>query len=264
MAHDPEAEAFTEQERAALAFAKELCIGELAVENFERLRKVFNETDVVEIVAFCAWQFGGPAALTSWGAENYKVNGKVDLDALPVRLAYADAAQSEEALPPIPEPPLHSLDDLQNRAEQRLSPPLAWLRFLSSHPTLLSTWGAMYEMLVEDGAVASRIKQLQRVLIADRFDCPSWAPEQSSSLQVAGIDARERDAVNASDFSIFLEDERAALCYADALILFGKVDDDVFQNLKESFSWSEIVELGFAVATQAGAARVLSALLADK
>ena len=239
-------------------------MGTLAVESYKRLRKVFNEPDVIEIVTFCAWQFGGPAVLTSWGAENYKVNGKVDLDQLPVRLAYADAAQSGAPLPRIPEPPLHSLDDFQIRAERRLSPPPTWLQFLSSHPTLLSTWGGMYETMVENGVVERRIKQLQRVLIADRLDCPTWAPEQSLSLQTVGISAREREAVNTSNYSIFSESERAALQYADALILYGKVNDDLFQRLTESFSWSDIVELGFAVATQAGAARVVAALLTNE
>ena len=122
----------------------------------------------------------------------------------------------------------------------------------------------MYETLVEDGVVEKPIKQLQRVLIDNRFDCPSWAPEQSLSLQMVGIRARERDSVNMSNYSIFSEGERAALQYADALILYGKVDDDIFQRLRESFSWSDIVELEFAAATQAGAARVLASLLTGK
>ena len=122
----------------------------------------------------------------------------------------------------------------------------------------------MYEMIVEDGIVERRIKQLQRVLIADRFNCPSWAPERSPSLQTAGIGAHERDAVNSLDYSKFSKRERAALEYAEALILYGKVNDDIFQRLTESFNWSELVELGFAVATQAGAARVVAAFLVNE
>ena len=41
-------------------------------------------------------------------------------------------------------------------------------------------------------------------------------------------------------------------------------DEDLFQNVKDLFSWSEIVELGFAVAAQAGAARVVAAFLVDE
>ena len=97
-------------------------MGTLTVKNYERLKKVFNQLDVIEILTFCAWQFGGPAVLTSWGAENYKVNGKLNIDELPVRLAYADAAQSGAPLPLIHEPPLHLLVDLEIRAERRLPP----------------------------------------------------------------------------------------------------------------------------------------------
>ena len=122
----------------------------------------------------------------------------------------------------------------------------------------------MYESIVENGVVEMRIKQLQRVLIADRFNCPSWAPERSPSLQAVGIGARERDAINTLNYSIFSKSERAALQYAEALILYGKVNDDVFQRLTASFNWSELVELGFAVATQAGAARVVAALLTNE
>ena len=261
---DPNADAFSEQELAALLFSKKLCVGELTVADFDRLRRSFNEQDTAEIVAFSAWQFTGPAVLTSWGAEGYKRDGQVVLEALPVRLAYIDSAKSGQPLPPVPDPPHLSLNDLLKRAEFRQSPAPLWLEFLSSHPTLPSTWGGMYEMLIEQGVVECRIKQLQRVLIADRFDCPVWAPAQSFSILGEGIGARERDAIKASDFSVFSERERAALHYAEALILSGHVEDDVFQSLREAFTWSEIVELGFAVAAQAGAARVVGAVLMDQ
>ena len=202
--------------------------------------------------------------LTSWGAESYKRDGKVVLDALPVRLAYLEAGQSTAPLPPIPEPPRLSLPELFQRAEERQSPPPAWLKFLSSHTTLPSTWGAMYEMLVENGVVESRVKQLQRVLIADRCNCPDWAPEHSLSLEQSAIGTREREAIRSSDFSDFSARERAGLRYAEALTLIGRVDNDIFEEVKEAFTWPEIVELGYAVASQAGPALVLSMLQTDR
>ena len=118
----------------------------------------------------------------------------------------------------------------------------------------------MYEMLVEGGVVESRVKQLQRVLIADRCGCPAWAPEQSVSLRQAEIGTRERDAIACSDFAVFSVRERAALRYAEALLLLGKVEDGIFDDAERLFTWPEIVELGYAVACQAGAALVLSVL----
>jgi hypothetical protein len=256
---DPEAVGFSEQEATALLFAKRLCAGELLAAGLDQVRSCFSEQETVEVVAFSAWQFAGPTVLTSWGAESYKQDGKVVLDALPVRLAYADAAQRCEPLPPIPQPPRLSFDKLLQRAESRQSPAPEWLKFLSPHPVLPSAWGAMYEMLVEGGAVEARVKQLQRVLIAERFACSAWAPEESSSLLAAGVRDRERQAIRRSDYSAFSPRERAALHYAEGLLL-GKVDDETFRSLRQSFTWSEIVELGFAVATQAGAARVTGVL----
>lgn len=221
---------------------------------------MFSAAEVVEIVAFSAWQFTGPAALTSWGAESYKRDGQVVLTELPVRLAYAGAVEADEPLPPMPEPPYLSIEQLIERAERRQSPPRAWLDLLSAHPHLPRAWGSMYEMLVEGGIVERRVKQLQRVLICERFRCPVWAPENSPSLLAAGVGERERAAIRNSDYSMFSEREKAALYYAEALILFGQVEDDIFTGVQRAYSWSEIVELGFAVAAQAGPARTLASV----
>lgn len=183
------------------------------------------------------------------------------LDALPVRLAYAEFVNSAEPLPVIPDPPVHSFSEIYERAEQRQSPPQEWLTLLSSHPNALNTWNAMYELFVENGVVENHIKQLQRVLIADRFDCPDWVPEKSLSIEKADISEYQRNAIKLSDFSLFSERECAALCYTENIILSGKVVDEQFQRLKAAFSWSEIIELGYAVATQAGAVLTAKAIL---
>ena len=102
-----------------------------------------------------------------------------------------------------------SIPDLINRAMQRRSPPAEWLKFLS-HPFLPSTWGALYEAVVEGGIVENRIKQLQRVLLAEYVQCPGWAPEASTSLTGAGIGSHERAALRSLDLTIFSRREQAA------------------------------------------------------
>jgi alkylhydroperoxidase family enzyme len=256
----------TPREQAAVRFGKRLCYQwpDLNQSDYEDLLRVFTEQEMIEVVTLSAWQFGGPNMLTSWGAEGYKRDGKVVLEALPVRLAYADAAKSEVARPPIPHPPMLSIPDVINRAMQRWSPPPGWLKFLSPHPILASTWGALYEAVVEGGIVEDRIKQLQRVLLAEYVQCPEWAPETSASLTAAGIGSRERAALRAQNLTAFSPRERAALRYTEGLVGTGQVSDAAFDDLKAQFTESEIVELGYAVSVQNGASRVFRSLLETK
>lgn len=253
----------TSKEQAAIRFAEKLCnnwLG-LGAGDYSGLRKVFTEPELVEVVTLCAWQFGGPAMLTSWGAEGYKKNGRVVLEELPVRLAYSEVAKTDAPPPPIPRPPLLPLEELLDRATRRQSPPPGWLLFLSPHPFLASTWSALYETVVEGGIVERRIKQLQRLLLAERVDCHAWAPDGSPVLVAAGIGSAERKALRAFDLGSFSPRERAALRYAEGLVGSGQVEDTVFDELKEHFSETEIVELGYAVSVQNGASRVFRSLV---
>jgi alkylhydroperoxidase family enzyme len=265
-AGDADAEGVTPREQAALRFGKRLCYEwpDLNQSDYEDLLRVFSEQEMIEVVTLCAWQFGGPNMLTSWGAEGYKRDGKVVLEALPVRLAYMDAAKSEAPRAPIPHPPMLSIPDLLDRAMQHRSPPPAWLKFLSPHPILPGTWGALYEAVVESGIVENRIKQLQRVLLAEYVQCPAWAPEASTSLTAAGIGSRERTAIRAQDLTVFSRREQAALRYTEGLVGTGQVSDAVFDDLKAEFTESEIVELGYAVSVQNGASRIFRSLLGTK
>ncbi len=214
----------------------------------------------MEVVALCAWQFGGPAMMSSWGAEAYKRDGKVVLEALPVRLAYAPDPDNPVPLPEIPPPPLRSPEAMLADAERRQSPPPAWVRFLLPHPQVSSTWTALYDAVVEGGTVEPRIKQLLRALVAELVDCPEWAPATSPTLVAAGVGDRERQALRAFNLDGFSQREQAALRYAEALLNQGRIDDATFDDFRAQFSEAEIVELGFAVAVQNGASRVLRSL----
>src|SRR4051794_40072056 len=77
---------------AALAFADALATrpDTLGAAEWDALAGAFSAEEMAEVVAFCAWQFGGPRMLRSWRAEDYKRGERPELDTLPVRLAYAD------------------------------------------------------------------------------------------------------------------------------------------------------------------------------
>ena len=117
---------------------------------------------------------------------------------------------------------------------------------------------------MEGGIVENRIKQLQRVLLAEYVQCPEWAPEASTSLTAAGIGSRGTGRLALLDLTVFSRREQAALRYTEGLVGTGQVSDAVFDDLKAEFTESEIVELGYAVSVQNGASRIFRSLLGTK
>jgi alkylhydroperoxidase family enzyme len=64
-------------------------------------------------------------------------------------------------------------------------------------------------------------------------------------------EAKLGDAANWRDNSLFSEDERLALDYAERMTITGqRVDDALFARLKARFSEAQIVELTAAVALE--------------
>ena len=64
-------------------------------------------------------------------------------------------------------------------------------------------------------------------------------------------EAKLRDAANWRDSSLFSEDERLALDYAERMTITGqRVDDALFVRLKARFNEAQIVELTAAVALE--------------
>lgn len=253
----------TEREFVSLQFARKLATQWLALnrQDYDALAEVFTLPECAEIVGRCAWTYGGARMMSSWGAEGYKHSGQIVLEALPVRLAYADTVASETSLPSIPWPPLRPVEDIIRRAEERLSPPPIWLRYLAPNLTVLNRWNELYRLSVESGVLEARIKQLLRVLLAHIAKCPDWAPPESPSLVAAGIDLRDRRAILAGDLEAFAPREHAALQYGWALGMGSHISDSAWENVAEQFSPKEIVELGYAVAIQNGAVRAFRGMI---
>jgi alkylhydroperoxidase family enzyme len=210
----------------------------------------------VEVIAFAAWQYGGPRMLRSWRAEDYKRGERPDLDALPVRLAYADSPA--DAPGPAYTPPLPGTrpGDILARAEAAGSPPVAWLRFLAPHPRLLDAWSSFYWTIFERGLLPPRLKHLARLRMAQVLDTPEWAPPDAPRLRELSIGPREYAGVERSDPGVLTPKEAAAVAYAETLAYGSPVEDDTFSALAKECSEAELVELGFAVASQSGVIRV--------
>lgn len=229
---------------------------ELGEGMFAELSRHFNRAELVEIISWSAWQYGGPRMLSSWRAEDYKQNGKVVLEALPVRMAYdryAGERPSEPFSPPLPDEPVEAIIA---RAKASGSPPADWLEFLSAHPRVLRAWSSFYWTLFEGGVLPARFKQLIRVRLSQVMDCPEWAEDDSPLLQQLGIGKAEREAVRRSDRTKLSEREIEALSYAEVMAYGSPVDDATFSGVAPHFSDPEKVELGFVVAIQIGTIRV--------
>jgi alkylhydroperoxidase family enzyme len=221
---------------------------------YRALEQYFSRAELTEIVAFCAWQFGGPRMLASWKAEDYKRGERPILDDLPVRLAYLD---SRDDFAPPAQPPLPGKNPktILAIAERSGSPPLAWLRFLADQPRVLEAWSSFYWTLLDSGVLPARLKHLVRVRMAQVIDCPEWVPEDTPRLLELKIGFRERRALEQNDADVFSAKELAVLAYAEEMSYGAGVDDAVFERLASHCSEAELVELGFLVASQNGVIR---------
>jgi alkylhydroperoxidase family enzyme len=244
---------------AALAFADVLATRprDLGSVEWTRLREAFKPPELVEIVAFCAWQYGGPRMLRSWRSEDYKRGERPVLTDLPVRLAYADQQQQAPTWPPREYP---RAAEVLRRAEQLGSPPVAWAQFLAVRPDLLADWTDLYWATVHGRLLGPRLGQLVRVYMSCRLDCPEWAPSDSRAVQLAGLSPSDINALSRDDTARLTPKERAALAYAREIIADSDVPDSVFATVAAELSDAEIVQLGFAVAVQNGPIRVFRSM----
>ena len=220
------------------------------------LREAFAPPELVEIVAFCAWQYGGPRMLRSWHSEEYKRGERPDLADLQVRLAYANG-QEEPTWPAREYPPPTAV---LARAEARGSPALAWAEFLAPRPDLLADWTHLYWTTVHGDVLGPRLGQLVRVYMSHLLECPAWAPPGSAAVRDAGLTSGDMAALERGLLGGFSEREQAALAYTREVVADSDVPDAVFARVVAALSEPEIVALGFAVAVQNGTIRVFRSM----
>jgi alkylhydroperoxidase family enzyme len=243
---------------AALAFADVLATRPRALGPAEwaALREAFAAPELVEVVAFCAWQYGGPRMLRSWRSEDYKRGERPDLANLPVRLAYANR-QEKPGWPAREYPPPAAV---VARAEALGSPAPAWTRLLAPRPDLLADWTNLYWTTVHGDALGPRLGQLVRVYMSQLLECPAWAPPDSAAVGDAGLTLEDVAALGQGQLAWLSARERAALAYTRELVADTDVPDAVFAQVAAELSEAEIVTLGFAVAVQNGAIRVFRSM----
>lgn len=130
------------------------------------------------------------------------------------------------------------------------SPPPSWYRTMGHNPDVAIEFAKYWNMLHRGGSVPHRIKELCRIQIAQMIGCEFCASQTSPP---ASITVEEKMSCALPDWEHPDPPTRAALHYARTLTLDDGRDVEVYEELKNYFSLSEIIELSaFFMLTMGG------------
>lgn len=136
------------------------------------------------------------------------------------------------------------------RAAITTSPPPAWYRTMGNNPEVAKEFARYWDMLHRAGSVDHRIKELCRIQIAQMVGCEFCS---SQSSPAAGITDEEKSSCALPDWEHPDPRTRAALHYARTLTLDDGRDAEVYAELNELYSPSEVIELAaFFMLTMGG------------
>ena len=138
-------------------------------------------------------------------------------------------------------------------------------KLLLHSPPLAETWLDHVGAVRWKTTLSGRLRELLVIRIARINDVPSVLAQHIPALAVAeGVTLAECDAL--ADWrkaGAFSAAERAALAYADAMVLQTAVPDDVFADLKQHYDDRAIVETSVLIGTYLMHNRVMGALKID-
>ncbi len=127
---------------------------------------------------------------------------------------------------------------------------------------LLLAVGLMEEVQERAKQTSAPVKQLARMLVAWRIGCPWCLDFGTKTSEKLGVtDEQLRALPDYEHSSLFSEEERAVLRYADAMTRTPvRVPDAVFEALKARYTDRQILEMTAAIAWENYHARVNHAL----
>lgn len=220
----------------------------------DALVAAFDPGELAELLAFIAWQSGGPRAIRAWGAEAYKPGARVDESSLPVPLPYASRS---DALPDPPSPPPFDVEAAIAGAQRSGWPPAAWVRLLAPRPAILAAWLDLVDATTTGEPLGDRTGMLVRLAIGGAVGVPDFMPPDGPGVADARIEPEDARAVASGDTTSLAPPERLAVAWARTLAVRGEVPDDLRRSALDTLGDAAVVQAGFAVATLAGPARVL-------
>ena len=136
-----------------------------------------------------------------------------------------------------------------------------FIRTLANAPAMLRRFVPFYSPLVIKGVVEHRTKELVRIDIAWHNQCTYCMATRYGSGRRSGIDEELIREIARYETGPFTERERAALRYADAVVVDpANVPPEVAHRLRASFSEEEIMELTWAICLWIETGRLFAAL----
>ena len=145
------------------------------------------------------------------------------------------------------------LAEVVDRAEMTKSPPPSWYRTMGHNPNVAVAFGAYWEGLHRGGLVGHEIKELCRIQIAQMIGC-EFCSKQVSPLAEIGAEVKSSCAL--PDWEHPDLRTRAALHYARTLTLDDGRDAEVYAELREHYSFAEVIELAAFFTLTAGGNRM--------
>jgi len=133
------------------------------------------------------------------------------------------------------------------------SPPPSWYRTMGNNPEVAVEFARYWDMLHRGGSVDHSIKELGRLQIAQMIGCEFCARQTSPLAQVS---EEEKSSCALPDWDHPDPKTRAALHYARTLTLDDGRDAEVYAELKQHFTWSEVIELSAFFCLTAGGNRM--------
>jgi alkylhydroperoxidase family enzyme len=166
------------------------------------------------------------------------------------------------ALPHVPNvPQIRDAEITNSRLRQVIesaattkSPPPSWYRTMGNNPEVAIAFAGYWDMLHRGGTVPHEIKELARLQIAQMIGC-EFCARQTSPL-AASITEEERMSCALPDWEHPDPKTRAALHYARTLTLDDGRDLEVYVELKNFYSFAEIIELSAFFCLTAGGNRM--------
>jgi len=162
-------------------------------------------------------------------------------------------------VPNVPQIEIHGdtdpgLCDTIERAKVTKSPPPAWYRTMGNNPEVAKAFAGYWDLLHRGGTVPHEIKELARIQIAQMVGC-EFCARQTSPL-ASSITEEQKMSCALPNWEHPDPKTRAALHYARTLTLDDGRDAEVYAELKQFYSYAEIIELSAFFCLTAGGNRM--------
>src|SRR6202451_315361 len=128
-------------------------------------------------------------------------------------------------------------------------------------PAVFWSFANSWRDVFKNGVADHDIKDLCRVYVSRSVKCEFCGNQRSMKAASQGlVEDDYRDMFNFNSLQTYVERQRAALSYAEAITWDLPVDDAFWVRLKKNFSEPELVEIGYFVALTMGQQRWLRTL----